>query len=91
MLQTTSSSPQIIRELREEVERLRQLMVGGSGGGGDGISSKELAALKEKLKISEDLMAEMSKSWEQKLLETQRIHQVPCTHVQCTELFSVVY
>ena len=66
-------------------------MVGGSGGGGDGISSKELAALKEKLKISEDLMAEMSKSWEQKLLETQRIHQVPCTHVQYTELFSVVY
>ena len=69
------------------------MMVGGSGGGGgDGISSKELAALKEKLKISEDLMAEMSKSWEQKLLETQRIHQVPCTHVHVlSELLSVVY
>ena len=61
---------------------MRQMMSGGlGGGGGDGISSKELSALKEKLKISEDLMAEMSKSWEQKLLETQRIHQVPCTHV----------
>jgi len=68
---------QIIRELREEVERLRLMMMGGGAGGeGGGISAKELSELKEKLRISEDLMSEMSKSWEQKLLETQRIHQV---------------
>ena len=67
---------QIIRELREEVERLRLMMTGGGTGGGGGISAKELSELKEKLRMSEDLMGEMCKSWEQKLLETQRIHQV---------------
>ena len=68
---------QIIRELREEVERLRLMMTGGgTGGEGGGISAKELSELKEKLRVSKDLKGEMCKSWEQKLLETQRIHQV---------------
>ena len=74
---------QIIRELREEVERLRLMTMGGGEGGG--ISAKELSELKEKLRISEDLMSEMSKSWEQKLLETQRIHQVWLVVLVCCD------
>lgn len=66
---------QIIRELREEVEKLRNMIgVGGPGGGG-GQDSKGIKELAEKLRISESLMSEMTKSWEQRLQDTQRIHQ----------------
>ena len=47
----------------------------GPGVGGIGMNSKEIESMKDKLKISEVLMAEMTKSWEQKLQETERIHQ----------------
>ena len=67
----------MIRELREEVEKLRAMLgSGGGGAGGEGVSGKEMAALQEKLKISESLMGELTKSWEQKLADTERIHQV---------------
>lgn len=59
----------MIRELREEVEKLRQMMMGGN-------SSGEMDALREKLSISESLMAEMTKSWEERLRETERLHHV---------------
>ena len=67
---------QIIRELREEVEKLRSMIgVGGpGGGGGGGHDIKEVKDLSEKLRISESLMSEMTKSWEQRLQDTQRIH-----------------
>lgn len=32
--------------------------------------------LKDRLEESEKLMKEMSKTWEEKLLETERLHQV---------------
>lgn len=70
------SSWQVIRELREEVEKLRALI--GSGGGtqgGGNANSKEINELQERLRISEGLMSEMTKSWEQRLAETEKIHE----------------
>ena len=48
----------------------------GEEGAVGGAGNQELVQLKDKLKISETLMTEMSKSWEQKLAETERIHKV---------------
>ena len=45
-------------------------------GGGLGSNSAEMASLTEKLRISESLMAEMTKSWEDKLRETEKLHRV---------------
>lgn len=67
----------MIRELREEVEKLRRLIGGGSGGGGGSsapVNTKEIQELQDRLLISEGLMTEMSKTWEQRLAETERIH-----------------
>ena len=64
--------------MREEVEKLRGLIGGGGGGGGGGnagVNTKEINELQDRLKISEGLMSEMTKSWEQRLAETERIHQ----------------
>ncbi|XP_019849545.1 PREDICTED: kinesin-like protein KIF13B [Amphimedon queenslandica] len=69
------ANSKIIRELREEVEKLRQMMLLGGGGGGGGVSTAEMESLKEKLQISEGLMAEMTKSWEERLRETERLHR----------------
>ena len=71
----------VIRELREEVEKLRQMLAGqGLEVGGASMSSltnaKEIAELQEKLRINEAFLKEMGKSWEQKLAETERIHKV---------------
>ena len=81
---------QVIRELREEVEKLRLMLkeqgggVAGGGGGAGGPSgtsanpmdSQDVVMLREKLSISENLMQEMSKTWEQKLVESEKLHQV---------------
>ncbi len=71
-----SSLPQVIRELREEVEKLRSLIGTGGrgGGGGGGTNTKEIQELQDRLRISEGLMTDMSKTWEQRLVETERIH-----------------
>lgn len=48
-----------------------------SGGVIEGsMNSKEMTELRERLRISESLMSEMTKSWEEKLRETERLHQV---------------
>ena len=70
----------MIRELREEVEKLRQLLK-DQGGGPLGTASnpsdtQDVVMLKEKLSISENLMQEMSKTWEQKLAESEKLHEV---------------
>jgi len=58
------------------VEKLRSMIgPGGGGGAGGGGNPRELKELSEKLRISESLMSEMTKSWEQKLQDTEQIHQ----------------
>ena len=44
------------------------------GEGGTPVDSKAISELREKLSISESLMSEMTKSWEEKLRETERVH-----------------
>jgi kinesin family protein 13 len=46
-----------------------------SGGGGVN-NSKEMEDMKERLRISETLMSEMTKTWEEKLRETEKLHHV---------------
>lgn len=74
---------QVIRELREEVEKLRLMLVEGGGSPGtvsQGQKGKEFDELRERLLISQNLMDDMSKTWEEKLKETERVHQVSmCT------------
>ena len=51
--------------------------MGGEGAAAGGIpSSKEMDELREKLRISESLMQEMTMTWEQKVKATEKIHQV---------------
>ncbi|XP_059167567.1 kinesin-like protein KIF13A isoform X3 [Physella acuta] len=57
----------IIRELREEVEMLKAQL--------NEAQSMKAPDLAERLTESEKLMKEMSKTWEEKLQETERIHQ----------------
>ena len=66
------------------MEKLRQMleMSGGTGVGeegaaaGGGVATREMNDLKEKLRISESLMQEMTMTWEQKVKATEKIHQV---------------
>jgi len=57
----------IIRELREEVDSLRKML--------SQAQSMKSDDLRERLEESEKLMNEMGKTWEEKLKETERIHQ----------------
>lgn len=57
----------IIRELREEVDMLRKML--------SEAQSLKSDDLRERLEESEKLMKEMGKTWEEKLKETERIHQ----------------
>lgn len=73
------ANSKIIRELREEVEKLRALLMDGikqPGGADQGpMREKEINELQERLRISESLMGDLSKTWEQRLADTERIHQ----------------
>eukprot|EP00040_Diaphanoeca_grandis_P028526 m.165344 g.165344 ORF g.165344 m.165344 type:complete len:1263 (-) comp31382_c0_seq1:71-3859(-) len=62
----------MVRELREELEALRN-RVGGSTGTPQ--SSEELEALKAQLMETEKLMKGMTTSWEDKLRESERVFQ----------------
>jgi len=72
----------VIRELREEVEKLRLMLkeqegiVGPTGATSGPANDREVADLMEKLSVSENLMQEMSKTWEQKLAESEKLHKV---------------
>ena len=56
----------IIRELRAEIDALKEMLVSAGAGQQPG------AALTEKLTENEALVAEMSLTWEQKLLQTEQ-------------------
>ena len=65
------ANSKIVRELREEVEKLRKLLMGGikqqGGGGTDSqgpMREKEINELQERLRISESLMGDLSKTWD---------------------------
>ena len=61
----------MIRELKEEVARLKT-QVGDSGGGGDSQAENiEAMQLQKKLEESERLMSEISQTWEEKLEQSQ--------------------
>ena len=63
---------------------MRLMLADGGGNIGDGQKGKEFDELRERLRISETLMMEMSKTWEEKLKETERVHQVStCTLCVC--------
>lgn len=58
------------------MEKLRGMIgTGGVGGIGGGGNPSDIKDLSEKLRISESLMGEMTKTWEQRLQDTERIHQ----------------
>ncbi|XP_062520862.1 kinesin-like protein KIF13A isoform X2 [Corticium candelabrum] len=65
----------VIRELREELDRLRSLLTAGTQGGVSVDEQKAIDDMREKLAISERLMAEMTMTWEEKLSQTERIHK----------------
>ncbi|KAL8578412.1 kinesin-like protein kif13a [Nucella lapillus] len=56
----------IIRELREEVEALRQQL--------SAAKSLKAPELQDRLLESEKLMKDMTKTWEEKLAETEKVH-----------------
>ncbi|KAL5249740.1 hypothetical protein ACHWQZ_G018536 [Mnemiopsis leidyi] len=71
------ANAKVIRELREEVERLRSEL--GSRGGTipnpDGSGYVDITKLKEQLAQSESLISELSATWEEKLKKTEETHK----------------
>eukprot|EP01114_Cavostelium_apophysatum_P016487 TRINITY_DN4700_c0_g1_i4.p1 TRINITY_DN4700_c0_g1~~TRINITY_DN4700_c0_g1_i4.p1 ORF type:complete len:1712 (-),score=613.88 TRINITY_DN4700_c0_g1_i4:86-5185(-) len=67
----------LIRDLRSEVEALRMQLIdsGGVEGGVAITKDKVVVQLKEELSQREKLIAEMQKTWEEKLKEAQTIQQ----------------
>jgi ankyrin repeat protein len=61
------ANARLIRDLREEVTRLRSALQGQGMSGLENISDSEMFELREKLQESERLMKEMSMSWEERL------------------------
>ena len=58
----------ILPDLRQEIDYLRSLV---GGGGMDQSNMAELQLLREKLMESEKLMTEASRSWQEKLAQTE--------------------
>eukprot|EP00040_Diaphanoeca_grandis_P003752 m.25773 g.25773 ORF g.25773 m.25773 type:complete len:967 (+) comp15168_c0_seq1:182-3082(+) len=61
------ANARLIRDLREEVNRLRSALEQKGMKGMENISDSEMYELREKLQESERLMKEMSMSWEERL------------------------
>eukprot|EP00899_Mesostigma_viride_P015380 jgi/Mesvir1/23843/Mv10646-RA.2 len=61
------ANEKLIRELREEVERLRSLAQGGA----TAYDPREVRMLREQLQQNELMIEEMNKSWEEKLRMTE--------------------
>ncbi|XP_012274731.1 kinesin-like protein KIF13B isoform X2 [Orussus abietinus] len=61
----------IIRELRQEVEALKEMLLHAKGQGS--VVGQQRTDITEKLSESERLMKEMSQTWEEKLVKTERL------------------
>ncbi|XP_043517701.1 kinesin-like protein KIF13A isoform X3 [Frieseomelitta varia] len=61
----------IIRELRQEVETLKEMLLHATGQGS--IVGQQRTDITEKLSESERLMKVMSQTWEEKLVETEKL------------------
>ncbi|XP_063992810.1 kinesin-like protein KIF13A isoform X2 [Diachasmimorpha longicaudata] len=61
----------IIRELRQEVEALKEMLLHVTGQGS--VVGQSRTDITEKLSESEKLMKEMSQTWEEKLVKTERL------------------
>ncbi|XP_015600896.1 kinesin-like protein KIF13B isoform X3 [Cephus cinctus] len=61
----------IIRELRQEVEALKEMLLHATGQGS--VVGQQRTDITEKLSESEKLMKEMSQTWEEKLVKTERL------------------
>ncbi|XP_029155679.1 kinesin-like protein KIF13A isoform X3 [Nylanderia fulva] len=61
----------IIRELRQEVETLKEMLLHATAQGS--IVGQQRTDITEKLSESEKLMKEMSQTWEEKLVKTERL------------------
>mmetsp|Transcript_3881 Transcript_3881/g.14113 ORF Transcript_3881/g.14113 Transcript_3881/m.14113 type:complete len:176 (+) Transcript_3881:1330-1857(+) len=76
----------LIQQLKEENERLKQQMGTGGGPPGTVMTEEEKEAMKKQLEDemaakmaeNEKMLAEMSKSWEEKLKEAQEKVRMPC-------------
>eukprot|EP00051_Salpingoeca_urceolata_P013775 m.174303 g.174303 ORF g.174303 m.174303 type:complete len:813 (-) comp17894_c0_seq1:256-2694(-) len=62
----------IVRELREEIARLKARLAAGVNEHGEDVSAEEAARLQEELEESERLMLEKSLSWEDRLKQTRQ-------------------
>ena len=68
---------QIIRELREEVDRLKRMLAAKIAGKSHIVEPGETTIeIKEMLSESEKLMSECTMTWEQKEKQTEKIQQV---------------
>eukprot|EP00911_Craspedida_sp_UC1_P002595 UC1_evm1s1923 len=67
------ANAKLIRELREEVERLRSMVDGVGVPGGVRMNDEELMQLRERLAESERLMQSLTMSWEEKLRIAQTL------------------
>ncbi|XP_011311127.1 kinesin-like protein KIF13B isoform X5 [Fopius arisanus] len=61
----------IIRELRQEVEALKEMLLHATGQGS--VVGQRRTDITEKLSESERLMKEMSQTWEEKLVKTEKL------------------
>ena len=64
----------LIRELREELDRLRaEVGSGGGGGGAGGVNEFANFELQTQLAETEEMLASMNQSWESKLAQSQSV------------------
>ncbi|XP_065829379.1 kinesin-like protein KIF14 [Oscarella lobularis] len=68
------ASARLIRELRDEIERLKRLLGNANQSGEEGgvVSIAELLALKEKLHSNEQLMVDHTRTWQERLDMSER-------------------
>ena len=67
------ANARLIRDLKEEIMKLKELLDGSSGGGNAAASSQNSGAALERLKENQKLMDSLCMSYEEKLKKTERI------------------